>query len=246
MVLDEADRMLDEGFAPAINSILSMCPSNDFDASNPFLARQTVMFSATWPEEIRQLAERYLHANAVRVVVGSTELAANHRVTQIVEVVESHQKDGKLKKLLQSYHSSRSNKILIFVLYKKEAVELCNKISSWGYNVTAIHGDKAQQDRTSALQEFKSGKIPLLIATDVAARGLDIPQVEVVRFGIIIPFDILAMTNLVFLLWCLYLISSIVCDQLLFPLNCGRLCSPNWSYWTWWSHRRVSYLLHRF
>ncbi len=65
------------------------------------------------------------------------------------------------------------------MLYKREAVELQNKLLARGYNVTGIHGDKSQADRTAALEEFKSGKTPLLIATDVAARGLDIPQVEV-------------------------------------------------------------------
>ncbi len=71
------------------------------------------------------------------------------------------------------------SRILIFVLYKKEAVELQTKLEQRGYKVTGIHGDKSQYDRTAALEEFKQGRTPLLIATDVAARGLDIPQVEV-------------------------------------------------------------------
>lgn len=175
LVLDEADRMLDEGFEPAIKKILSLCP-----ASGPTIHdRQTVMFSATWPESIRSLADKYLKHDVIRVTVGSEELSANHRVKQIVECIQMYEKDRKLFGLLEKYHVSRKNRVLIFVLYKKEAVELQNKIMSKGYAVTAIHGDKSQYDRTAALEEFKKGSTPLMIATDVAARGLDIPQVEV-------------------------------------------------------------------
>lgn len=172
-VLDEADRMLDEGFEPAIRQILGACPTS----SN---GRQTVMFSATWPEEIRALADKFLKREVVRVTVGGDELSANHKVTQIVECIEPPFKDRRLIALLEKYHQSRTNRCLIFVLYKKEAVTLQNTLIRKGYNVTAIHGDKGQVERSSALEEFKSGRIPLLIATDVAARGLDIPQVEYV------------------------------------------------------------------
>ena len=176
VVLDEADRMLDEGFEPAIRSIVSKCPGNNTSA-NP--RRQTIMFSATWPEEIRVLAHSFLRSNAVRVTVGSEELAANHKVTQIVECVEAFEKNKKLLALLDKYHKSRKNRVLIFVLYKKEAVTLQQFLESKGYNAGAIHGDKGQLDRMGALDSFKTGQVPLLIATDVAARGLDIPQVEV-------------------------------------------------------------------
>lgn len=114
LVLDEADRMLDEGFEPAIKEIVSTCPDKT--------VRQTVMFSATWPEEIRTLADRYLKPDVVRVTVGSEELAANHRVKQIVECIEGgYAKDRRIVNLLEEYHKSRKNRILIFVLYKKEA-----------------------------------------------------------------------------------------------------------------------------
>ncbi|RYG67079.1 DEAD/DEAH box helicase, partial [archaeon] len=115
----------------------------------------------------------------VRINVGSTDLSANHRVKQIVEVITSNEKATRLKTLLQTYHAQRNNRILIFVLYKKEAVEVQGMLERWGYSVGGIHGDLAQGERQRALNAFKRGEVPLLIATDVAARGLDIPQVEV-------------------------------------------------------------------
>jgi ATP-dependent RNA helicase DBP3 len=178
LVLDEADRMLDDGFEPVIRQILAQCPRAGDGPGD----RQTAMFSATWPEEIRALADKFLRRDVVRVTVGGEELSANHRVTQIVECIDgaSYVKDKRLIALLEKYHKSRTNRCLIFVLYKKEAVTLQNTLQAKGYKVTAIHGDKSQYDRTAALEEFKKGTSPLLIATDVAARGLDIPQVEYV------------------------------------------------------------------
>ena len=168
-VLDEADRMLDLGFSEDIKQILGAVPS----------ARQTLLFSATWPQEIQEFGKSFLK-RPTKITIGSASLSAAHSVTQIVEHIEPKQKDRRLVDLLKKYHSSRKNRVIIFVLYKKEAVRMEQLLSQSGWNCVAIHGDKGQADRTGALDQFKSGRVPLLIATDVAARGLDIPHVEYV------------------------------------------------------------------
>ena len=168
-VLDEADRMLDLGFEKDIRKILAATPAS----------RQTLMFSATWPMEIQAIGIGFMK-NPVRVAVGSLDLAANRNVSQLVEVVDPSSKEQRLLQLLKEYHASRSNRVLIFALYKKEASRLESLLRGKGFHVGAIHGDLSQAQRTHALQQFKDGACPLLIATDVAARGLDIPQIEVV------------------------------------------------------------------
>ncbi|PKI59582.1 hypothetical protein CRG98_019991 [Punica granatum] len=139
-----------------------------------------VMFSATWPLPVHQLSQEFMDPNPVKVVVGSEDLAANHDVMQIVEVLDDRARDDRLVALLQKYHSSQSNRVLVFVLYKMEASRVEKMLQGRGWKVVSIHGDKAQHDRTKALALFKKGSCPLMIATDVAARGLDIPDVEVV------------------------------------------------------------------
>jgi len=171
LVLDEADRMLDLGFEPHIRAICSVVRAD----------RQTLMFSATWPTAVQQLAANYL-SNPVKVTIGSQDLAASHSVTQQVEVVEGNARDDRLLALLQQHHGAkgRKNRIIIFVLYKKEAPRVESLLKRKGWNAAAIHGDISQVQRTAAVEAFKAGTCPLLIATDVAARGLDIPDVEVV------------------------------------------------------------------
>jgi len=168
LVLDEADRMLDLGFEKDMRRIIARCAS----------VRQTLMFSATWPPSIQVIAAEFL-SNAARVTVGSEELSANHRVKQIVEVVEPQVKERRLLDMLKKYHSGK-NRILVFVLYKKEADRVHALVERGGFTVNAIHGDRSQDVRSAAMDKFKSAECPLLIATDVAARGLDIPDVEYV------------------------------------------------------------------
>ena len=169
LILDEADRMLDQGFERDMRRLIGLCNKQ----------RQTSLFSATWPESIRKLASEFM-MNPVNVYIGSKDLTANVRVSQTVEVIEPRAKEKRLLQLLQKYHKSRKNRVLCFALYKKEAERLESMLSRNGWNCIAIHGNKTQEARTSALKSFKDGKIPLLIATDVAARGLDIPNVECV------------------------------------------------------------------
>ena len=113
------------------------------------------------------------------VTIGSEDLAASKSVQQIVEVVEERSREWKLQNLLKKYHKD-NNRILIFVLYKKEADRITNSLESKGWNVAAIHGDRSQDKRIRALEDFRRGSVPILVATDVAARGLDIPGVEYV------------------------------------------------------------------
>ncbi|KAJ3002234.1 UNVERIFIED_CONTAM: RNA-dependent ATPase [Siphonaria sp. JEL0065] len=170
-VLDEADRMLDLGFEPNIKEIAAAIKNKE---------RQTVMFSATWPQSVMQLSQKYLK-NPVHITVGSKDLSANTSIEQRVEVLaDNRAKEGKLIQLLKDYHKSRKNRIMIFALYKKEAARLEQFVRNHGYNANAIHGDLTQDKRTAAIASFKDGTCPLLIATDVAARGIDIPNVEYV------------------------------------------------------------------
>jgi len=137
------------------------------------------MFSATWPVTIQALGNEFL-SDPIKIIVGSEDLAANHKVTQHVEVMDPDHKFQRLQQLLQLHHKSRNNRILVFALYKKEASRLESMLRAKGWNVQSIHGDKSQTERTKAMSNFKDGTIPLLVATDVAARGLDIPDVEYV------------------------------------------------------------------
>ncbi|XP_010518933.1 PREDICTED: DEAD-box ATP-dependent RNA helicase 5 [Tarenaya hassleriana] len=170
VVLDEADRMLDLGFEEPVRFILSKTNS----------VRQMVMFSATWPLAVHKLAEEFMDPNPVKVVIGSVDLAANHDVMQIVEVLDERARDQRLISLLEKYHKSQRNRVLVFALYKVEAERLERFLQQRGWKAVSIHGNKAQTDRTRSLSLFKEGTCPLMVATDVAARGLDIPDVEVV------------------------------------------------------------------
>ncbi|KAF4585109.1 RNA-dependent ATPase [Pleurotus pulmonarius] len=175
LVLDEADRMLDKGFENDIRRIISFTKQGS--------SRQTMMFSATWPEAVRRLASTF-QQDPVRVTVGSDDLTANTRVEQVVEVFEdTRSKETRLLNHLRSIKSKTAGikpRILIFALYKKEASWVEQSLHRKGFSVGALHGDMSQNLRLEALENFKNGTTQLLVATDVAARGLDIPNVEAV------------------------------------------------------------------
>ncbi len=175
VVLDEADEMLDMGFLDDIKEIFEYIPQN----------RQTLLFSATMPEPIKELAGDILYNPQFISVVNTEEGTTNNIIEQRYYVINEHERDEAIVKLLET---EDIDKCLIFCRMKREVDRLSDHLEAMGFNAKGLHGDMEQMERDEVIKGFRRAEIRILIATDVASRGLDVKNVSHV-FNYHIPFD---------------------------------------------------------
>ena len=175
VVLDEADEMLDMGFLEEIKEIFEYIPQN----------RQTLLFSATMPDPIKELADDILYDPEFISVISQDESTTNNIIEQRYYVIKENERDDAIVKLLET---EDTDKCIVFCRMKREVDRLSDYLSALGFNAKGLHGDMEQVERDEMIKGYRRGKIKIMVATDVASRGLDVKNVSHV-FNYHIPFD---------------------------------------------------------